>query len=312
MSTFSPFVGMSLTIASTMYEFVPNPHFPDDESEVFVVEGGEAFIYQLRERANADRLYALKVMKPIYRSEQCVRVASALVAHKDVPGLFLGHRLCLTKETAPDVIASSPTLEYATLMPWLASKTWAGILVDPVASAAYTLTKARRVAAATANVLWYIEAHNLTHTDIAGGNILVSPDYQWVELLDIEGLAMPTLPPPKWRSQGSPGYQHRSLDSRGQWRPEGDRFAGAILLTEMLTWWNPLVRAHTEDDAETLFAPNELQTIKFPRWQAVRETLWRMNPNLLALFDSAWSSADLSQCPDLGSWAMQLLPAGKQ
>jgi len=305
-STFSPFVGMLLSIASTLYEFVPHPHFPGDESAVFVVEGGEAFVYQLRERSDAGTMYALKVMKPIYRSEQCVRVAAALVAHKDVPGLFLGHRLCLTKATAPGVIAAFPDLEYATLMPWLASKTWAGVLSDATASAAYTSTKARSLAAATANVLWYLEAHNLVHTDIAGGNILVAPNYERVELLDIEGLATLTMPVPTWRSQGSPGYQHPKLDKRGQWRLEGDRFAGAILLTEMLTWWHPLVRAYTADDAETLFAPDELQTSDFPRWYAVRDTLWHMNPTLLALFDQAWASSDLAQCPPLSSWAMQL------
>lgn len=310
MSVFTPHVGMVLSLASTAYEFVPHPLFPDDESEVFVVEGGEALVYQLRDHANA-RLYALKVMKPAYRSEQCVRVAAALIAHKDAPGMFLGHRLCLTKENNPAVIASYPDLIYATLMPWLTSQTWAGLLQDATASAAYTPAKVRSLATATANVLAYLETHNLAHTDIAGGNILLAPNYQWIELLDIEGIFLPNMPIPTLHSHGSPGYQHRNLDERGQCRPDGDRFAGAILLTEMLTWWNPLVRAHTADDAETLFAADELQKIDFPRWHAVRNTLWRMDPMLLALFDQAWTSSDLAQCPKLSSWATQLLPHRK-
>jgi serine/threonine protein kinase len=310
MSIFTPHVGMMLSIESTAYEFLPHPLFPDDESEVFVTEGGEALVYQLRDCSNA-RLYALKVMKPAYRSEQCARVANALIVHKDAPGMFLGHRLCLTKENSSDVIALYPDLLYATLMPWLTSQTWAGLLQDATASAAYTPAKAHRIATATANVLAYLEAHNLAHTDIAGGNILLAPDYQWVELLDIEGIYLPNMPTPTWRSQGSPGYQHRTLDERGQWRLDGDRFAGAILLTEMLTWWNPLVRAHTADDAETLFAADELQKSDFPRWHAVRNTLWRMNPMLLSLFDQAWTSSDLAQCPKLSSWATQLLPYRK-
>jgi len=307
-TTFSPCVSTSLLVLSNFYEFVHHPHFPDDDQEVFVIEGGEALLYQLRERMSGT-LYALKVMKPAYRTEQCARVAAALASYKDIPGLFLSHRICFTKARCSDLIAAFPDLEYATLMPWLAGKTWAGLLLDQAASARYTRAKAYNLALVTANVLWQLEAHNLAHTDIAGGNVVISPNFKQVELLDVEGLYMPDTPIPTWRSQGSPGYQHRNPDQRGQWRPEGDRFAGAILLTEMLTWWNPLVRAQTPDEAESLFQPQELQTIDFPRWHAVRNTLWSMSPYLLQLFDQAWASPDLSQCPDFGSWAMCLFAA---
>jgi hypothetical protein len=65
-----------------------------------------------------------------------------------------------------------------------------------------------------------------------------------VELLDLEGVYISGIPSPKRLSHGSPGYQHCRLGRQGQWSPYGDRFAGAILLTEMLTWWNPVVRWH--------------------------------------------------------------------
>jgi hypothetical protein len=303
--TFSPFAGMTLDIGPARYQFVASPHF-QDEQEVFAVEGGEALVYQLR-NVVSDTLHALKVMKPVYRTDRYVRVAHVFANFKDMPGFALADRLCLTKSDHSRLIADFPDLEYATLMPWLPGKTWAGLLVDRKASARYTLEKARRLATLTADLLWHFESHNLAHTDIAGGNVMLASNLQGVDVLDVEGMYMPGIAPPHWNSQGTPGYQHRHLDKRGQWRPEGDRFAGAMLLTEMLTWWNPLVRAHTPDDADALFSPGELQTVGFPRWQAVRDTLWTVNPELLHLFDNAWASPDLDRCPDLTTWAMCLV-----
>ena len=154
--------------------------------------------------------------------------------------------------------------------------------------------------------MWKLEFRGLTHTDIAGSNVLLSPDYKQIQLLDLEGMYVPGLPVPKKRSRGTPGYQHSSPGSRGQWCPEGDRFAGAILLTEMLTWWEPRVRAHVADHAETLFRPDELQVIGPPGWQVVREALHSIHSNILSLFDQAWASPSLAECPDLATWAKTL------
>src|SRR5579883_2538982 len=210
-----------------------------------------------------------------------------------------------------DLIAEYPALEYAVLMPWIDGQTWAGLMCDPAASARYTADHARTLALATAQVLWELETHHFAHTDIAGGNIILSPDYRQVQLLDIEGMYIAGIPAPKKYSLGTPGYQHRCLDKRGQWRPEGDRFAAAILLTEMLTWWEPYVRAQTPDEAETLFQPQELQVMKTPRWHIIRDTLWTICPDALPLFDQAWISRNLAECPDMATWAMCLIAAFK-
>src|SRR5206468_1547819 len=101
-------------------------------------------------------------------------------------------------------------------------------------------------------------------------------------------------------------YQHRRLGRHGQWSLYGDRFAGAILLTEMLTWWNPLVRAQTPRNAATLFLPEELQRPAGPRWQIVRDVLWSLDPTLLSLFDQAWGSLHLKDCPDFATWLSSL------
>jgi hypothetical protein len=305
---FLPRPNTLLALGSSTFAFMPHPLFATDADEVFAIEGGEAVIYQLRERSTGS-LWAMKVTKPSYRDRHIARAAAALLPYASLPGLSLAHRTCLTRATHPELIARFPDLDYAVLMPWVSGRTWAGFMADRAAGERYTQEQATRLAIALAHALWNLEAHHFAHTDVAGGNLATAPDFKRVEFLDIEGLYMPNSPVPRQRSQGSPGYQHRALDQRGQWRPEGDRFAGAILLTEMLAWCDPVVRAQATPEAEWLFQPLELQEVGSPLWQAVRDALWNVCRPALPLFDQAWASNDLSECPELSAWALCLVQA---
>jgi serine/threonine protein kinase len=308
MSTFRPHTRTLLPIGSALYSFVPHPLFPEDEQEVFVMEGGEAFVYKLQ-HMGLKTFFALKVMKPGFRDVYSLKVAQCLEQHSTIPGLYLAHRVCLTKEQYPSLIGRYPDLEYAVLCPWIEGRTWAGLMMDPAASALYSFEHAKGLALALSYVLWNLEAHSLAHTDIAGGNVLLGPDFKQVQLIDLESMYIPNVKLPKKQSRGSPGYQLSQLDNRGQCCPEGDRFAGAIMLTEMLSWWHPSVRAVTPDDAESLFAPNELQRQDFPCWRRVRKVLYQCGPAILDLFDQAWQATSLKECPDFGSWSMALVSA---
>ncbi|MEO6887584.1 MAG: hypothetical protein ABI456_01060 [Ktedonobacteraceae bacterium] len=305
MVAFQPFLGLFLRLGATYFEFVPHPLLPKDKDAIFVVEGGEALIYQIRNMDTKD-LYALKVLKPPYRAERIARITELLTQQVDLPGLSINPRLCLTQANYPELVRTFPELEYAIITPWIEAPTWVGLLLDQAASIHYTFEQARSLALATSTALWNLETRGLAHADIAGSNILLSPDRKQIQLLDLEGMYVPGIPAPKKLSQGTPGYQHRCLGPQGQWCPEGDRFAGAILLTEMLTWWEPRVRAQVANEAETLFGPDELQVMGSPCWQAVRDVLWSIHPDLLYLFDQAWASANLAECPDLATWSMTL------
>lgn len=300
MNEFQPRRDTILWIGPTRYRFLPHPLFPH-EDEVFVLEGGQALIYQLQE-VESGGFYALKVSKPSYRGEQMASVAAALTKYANLPGLSVGRRLCLTRTTHQELIVAYPGLEYALLMPWIQGHTWAGLMLDQQASQNYTPQQASLLALTTAQALASLEAHQLAHTDIAGSNVmLVAPAK--VEFLDIEGLWMPGIKSPKWRNHGSPGYQHRRLGRKGQWQPEGDRFASAILLAEMLTWCYPQIRRLTPPGSETLFHPDELQKENSSKWQVVRQALWASCAPALELFDQAWRSNKLKQCPPLSAWA---------
>jgi len=299
MPAFNPYPGMVLRIGSIKYELLAHQVLPDNKPDVFVVEGEEAFVYKMQS-VSEHTLWALKVMKPRYRSEQIALATAQVSRYQDTPGLYLGRRICLTKREHLELVLQFPDLEYAILMPWLSWHTWAGLMHAAEASAYYTRIQAVDLALATAHILWGLETHGFAHTDVAGGNVACMSNFQHVELLDIESLYIPHAPRPRQECHGSPGYQHRIR--RGQWCPEGDRFAGAILLTEMLTWWNPFVRAQTPQSAESLFLPEELQETGSPRWQTVRDVLWSFGPDVLHLFDQAWASRNLRQCPDFSTW----------
>jgi hypothetical protein len=300
MNEFQPRLEIPLWIGPTRYLFLPHPLFPN-EDEVFVIEGGQALIYQLQEPESRN-LFALKVSKGWYRDDHLARVTTALARYVTLPGLSVARRLCLTKATHPELVTAYPDLEYALLMPWVQGRTWAGVMLDQQVSQNYTQQQAYQLALTTAQVLASLEAYQLAHTDIAGSNVMLSAPSK-VELLDIEGLWTPGLKRPKWRSRGSPGYQHRRLERTGQWQAAGDRFAGAILLTEMLTWCAPHIRMLVPPGGETLFQADELQQENTPKLQMVRQALWASCAPALELFDQAWRSRKLKQCPPMSSWA---------
>jgi serine/threonine protein kinase len=307
MHTFDPQPGAQITIGEVPYEFISHYLLPEDTPSIYIIEGQEGFIWPLH-NLNDRTFWALKVLKPGYRDGRIARVTSVLRGYVNVSGFFLSQRICLTRPEYAHLIATFPDLEYAILMPWLPWKTWAGLIRSPEASATYTSQQALDLALATAQALYGLEQRGCAHTDIAGSNTMYRQDFKQIELLDLEGLYAPGLPEPKQRSYGSPGYQHHRPGKHGQYTPYGDRFAGAILLTEMLTWWNPLIRGLTPPSASTLFQPEELQLSTGPRWQMVRDLLWSLDKAgaLLDLFDAAWHAPNPQQCPDFLRWVATL------
>ena len=139
--------------------------------------------------------------------------------------------------------------------------------------------------------------------------MVIRPDSASPEVIDCERIYGPDAPQPQRLSLGSPGYQHPHLGAAGQWCAAGDRFAGAMLLTEQLTWGELHVQAQVPPGSETLFQPSEMGHVDTPKWHAVRNALWSICPDALVLFDLAWTSPTLEDCPPLRIWAETLTRA---
>lgn len=304
MTEFRPDPSTRLHIHPDTYEFLPHPVLP---GEVHQILREQATTYQLR-RSPDHTQWALKVSSPGYRDPQIVQQTEALLQLQHLPGLRTANRLCLTRSMFPELLNLYPGLEFAVLMPWIQGPTWAGFMDDAGISASYTRRQAQELALTMASLLWNLEAHHVTHTDIAGDNVMVLHPRR-IELIDIDGLYSHGTPIPPQPTLGWRGYQHPRLDQRGNCRPEGDRYAGAILLTEMLTWWKPLVRALTDGDSLFQLGEQEQPETLTRRVKAVRATLHEISPGLRQLFDRAWNSTDLVDCPDFATWVMALLQA---
>ena len=305
MRDFQPYPGMSLTLGQATYTFTPHPLLPPEMEEVFVIEGGEALIYQLQEVSSGE-LLALKILKDSFRGPLVAYSLATLLPLARHPGFYVANRLMLTAANYPETIQRFPALEGAILMPWISGMAWASIISVPSMRATYTRAHARTLAVRMGRILATWEAAQLAHTDISGGNIIIGPDFRSIECIDCERIFGPGAPIPQRLNGGSPGYQHPLLKDRGQWCAEGDRFAGAVLLTEMLTCWAAPVQALIPAGADTLFQPREMHIIETPQWHAIRDALWSLCPDALVLFDLAWTSRDLADCPPLASWAEAL------
>ena len=99
---------------------------------------------------------------------------------------------------------------------------------------------------------------------------------------------------------GSPGYAHPRHQGRGCRNRHGDRFAGAILLTEMLTWPDPAIRHGAAD--VSVFEPTELCR-SGPKFELARKVLLAQSARVAHLFERVWDSPGPSSCPRLTDWA---------
>jgi ribosomal protein L32 len=262
----------------------------------YVQRGGRGFVVQLID-AGGERI-ALKYFKLKYRVPDLVRVAGALRRYADLPGLRAAHRIVFTQANHADLLTNYPALEYGMLMPWLPGLTWYDLVTT---RAPISAREAVRLAQVTGDVLAGLEARGLAHCDIAGGNVMVDRRAMAVHLVDIEEMYGPDLPRPIEAPAGQDGYQHRTSREHGQWSPEGDRFGAAVLLAEILGWTDGRVRVNSAD--EHFFSAVEMQDSSSTRFRLLYEVLRDQHGAPLAeLFEAAWHSERLDDCPPVRLW----------
>jgi hypothetical protein len=116
------------------------------------------------------------------------------------------------------------------------------------------------------------------------------------------------FPTPTEYPAGQIGYRHREVATRGtgQWCSAGDRFAGAVLIAEILCWHDPMIRRVR--DQISFFADDDPGKLEAWRKESLVKALEANYPSTLAhLFEAAWRSENLEGCPLLRSWESALL-----
>ncbi len=294
--TFLPSPGLTITIDKRVFRVAEHPLAPGMGMS-YGQEGRRAVVYQLL--AESGDKYALKVFKARFRIPRMVAVSETLEPYASLEGMQACRRTVLTASRHRELLSEHPELAYAVLMPWVDGQTWQEILLsdEPVSS-----ERSLKRAQSSADLLVRLEERGLAHCDLSGPNLIIQPGDR-PGLVDLEEMYGPGFQEPKEIPAGSPGYAHKSAP-RGIWSDEADRFAGAVLLTEMLCWHDPAVREAAW--GESYFAPKDMQT-ENQRLDVLRGSLETYySSRILDLFNQAWRSDSLRDCPTFAEWAVAI------
>lgn len=294
-----------LNIGNSIYQVAEHPTapgMPDGQ------EGRTATVYRLVDKKNGQNM-ALKAFKLEYRTPSMVRLSQKLAPLSSLPGLEACKHTILTTNAHSQLLKKHPDFIYAVLMPWITGKSWFDILhtKEPISK-----KLSLKLVRSFLNIVTNMEENGLAHCDLSSANILL-PGLEkngdtgtLISLVDVEQMFGPGFDKPKLPGP-TPGYAHKTT-TNGYWSASADRFSGAVLVAEMLGWCYPQVR----DTAygESFFAPdetikaNEAANIKFQLLQATIERQW--GTHLAGLFQRAWQSSTLQQCPTFGEWLIAL------
>jgi hypothetical protein len=291
--------GRDLTVADGAFRVLAEDTFAVADQMAFVRQGRKAQVYKLR--GPDGRPYALKVFFRGFSPDEMINYRLREFGHLD--GLRVCQRRLIGAEEAAAV--GEPGLASAVLMPWIDGVAWAGVIETRRPLRPETgLTLARR----TAHVLAGLEAVGLAHADISSTNVIIQTAPP-VQLIDVEDMYHERFGQVSHVPAGSPGYAHPRHEGQSYRHPCGDRFAGAVLLAEMLTWSGTGSGRRATADI-SVFDPAEIGK-RGPKFRRVHSGLAALSAALADLFEQAWSSPSLTECPPLSQWrtAIDALPA---
>ncbi|HEV2123521.1 MAG TPA: hypothetical protein VGW38_12195, partial [Chloroflexota bacterium] len=198
---FRPNVNDTLTVDGTVLRFTQHPAvtgMPYGQS------GRKGTVYQVREEGGNRLLRAFKVFHRAFQEPRLAVGAQRLQSFASLPGLQVCARRVLAPETHPDLVAREPDLAYAVLMPWISGTTWQEIVVGrkPLKP-----EQSQALAQRFLHILATMEAQGVAHCDLSGPNVMLTidaPGGPAVQLVDVEDLYAPELPPPQKSPAGSP------------------------------------------------------------------------------------------------------------
>ncbi|WP_054958411.1 hypothetical protein [Paenibacillus dakarensis] len=305
--TFQPNPGDEIIINGTAYTVGQHPAAP---GLAYAQAGRQGIVYQLLPKTGeAHEAKALKVFFPKFRIPAMVYQSEHMAAYREIPGLKVCSRDVLTPERNGSLIAEYPDLLYAVVMPWVHGFTWFDVVSDGrILGRDESLMLAKALAAIGSSM----EQRGLAHCDLSAPNVML-PFFSEVklpegaaavELVDVEQIYSPKMDRPDVLLAGSPGYAaHRTVHS-GLWSAYADRFAGAVIIAEMLGWNDSVIVSKAW--GESYFDQHEMQT-PCERYFLLKKSLGqRWGAGISDLFTRAWDSHDLSSCPTFGEWLIAL------
>jgi serine/threonine protein kinase len=265
-----------ISILGEEYTVLTHPSAPGIP---FGQEGKSGVVYCLCDYSG--ERYALKVFKSTLRGVWIQAASTALEPYKDFPGLRVANRWLIFPTTSSELLTQYPGLLYAVLMPWIQGKSFLELFLEAKSISFATSTT---IAYELAKILSRLESHGLAHSDISATNVIVNMETHEVQLVGLERFYKEGIPRPALINIGSPGYGCPHVSDTGQWCASGDRFAGAVLISEILG------RSDTRivEDAfgESYFNSSELCEPS-RRYDLLHTVLQEISPAIAQLFEVA-------------------------
>jgi serine/threonine protein kinase len=296
---YRPNAGDTLEIEGKTYRFTLHPHA---KNMPYGQTGRKATVYQIDLQERPGTFFALKIFLQKHRSPRYAETQDRLRKYASLPGLQVCDNRVLTDEKDHVLLEKYPDLTYAVKMVWVNGKTWEEMVVNtqPISQ-----EQSRQLAIKFLNILRSMEEKHVAHCDLSGPNVLINIDPVDVSLVDVEDLYAPDLKRPDKPPGGSDGYAHLTAPE-GLWSEVADRFAGAILLSEMLGWCDEQVRRIAY--GQSYFDPKEVQKGGSDRLTVLSKAVEaRFGHEVTALLQHAWNSNRLEDCPSFKNWEQVLL-----
>ncbi len=295
--TFSPRLEETLLIAGSPWRLPPHPsapHLPWSRT------GSTSTVFRL-DSASLSTSMALKVFDVSWRSPQHRVRAEALAHFATLDGLQTARRRVLT-----DTDTSHADLVGALFMTWVDGYNWSDVVR---ARSELNIEQVLHLARELTRTMSGLEQRGLAHCNLSGNAVMITRLAPSIQLVDLEHLYAPGLPPPHPASQGTP-TRVRTAGDRTLWQPQADRFAGAILLSEILGFCDASVRRAAAET--TYFEAEELLCgPTCERYNLLLGVLRNLYGERLArLFEHAWHNDSPATGPSFDDWLSAIPDTG--
>jgi hypothetical protein len=291
-SKFSPKPNDKITLFGQVYTFQEHPNAP---GMLHSMVGGRAYVYPVR-NARGER-FGLKVFKEKFRDDERIAESeSHLRKLEKLRGLSAARRQIIAK-TEP-AARKYPALVSAVLMPWIEGPLWTEILIHAADHGApYGKPGAIQLCTDFLETISNLERQRVAHTDISAGNVIFRAASRPTELLDLEDVYMPGAKQPSQTTPGTPNYQHAA--KKPTWCPEGDRYATAVLASEILLLSDATSARKATDSG--FFGGHREAADACERYEEAQRWFQTQAPTFGELFHVTWFATSLDRCPPISA-----------
>jgi hypothetical protein len=318
---FRPNVGDELTLNGVTYRIAEHPAAPGIP---YGQEGRAGIVYQLLPSptgrgAGDEGAMALKVFRARFRTPALVSQAEKLAAFADLPGLTVCRRTVLTPTRNADLLRREPDLTYAVLMPWIEGPTWTEVMLE---KRPLTPQQALDLARAFADILSRMEQNGIAHCDLSGPNVLLPMLAHRRQTADRRPPTAHRPPSNWWTSRAStppacrarrpcpaaPPATPTAPPARACGVPPPTASPGPCCWLKCFAGaMSPCARPATARPTSTRPRCRRRAGANPPRYRTLLAALARHYGQPVAdLFERAWTSETLADCPTFGEWLVAL------